>query len=247
MWFDWRLDLFEALPDLDRALEDDEIAVPLLREFTLLADNKFTFDTIVESFNFGDPTEKQRIRMVPDANDERDQYLAAQTLNTIDQARVEIEITEEGYRALTYWFDRVTQLYDRVENDFRKMFYAAEQRKEDVGTAPEKSPDLFAWAVIDGERPRACADKFFHACAQGFGAFYSSPRQFRTARLVMTLHLIHRYHESAHAAERMPSLGQLLMPRPQVLTAARLMRVREELPAPAASVPGAEGASESAA
>lgn len=228
MWLDWRLDAFEAMPDLDRALQDDEIAVPMLREFSLLADSKFTFDTILESFNYGDPGEKQRVRMVPDTNEERDEYLAAQTLRTVDEARIEIDLTEEGYRALTLWFDRVIALYDRIEQDFRKMFYAPDPANADGSSAA----DLFGWAVVEGERPRACADKFFHACNKGFGAFYQGFRQFRTARLILTLHLIRTYDDAGIAVERMPTLRNLLMPRPEVLTPARLMRVQEAPPVP---------------
>lgn len=233
IWFDWRIDLFEHNPDLDRALEDDEIAVPMLREFALLADNKFSFDTILESFNFGDPSEKLRIRMVPDANEDREEYIGEQNVNTIDAARLEVDITEEGYRALSYWFDRVVALYDRVEDDYRRMFYAAEKRQaaqaaaNGADAADAGAPDLFGWAVEEGDRPRACADKFLHACSQGFGAFYFGHRQFRTARLVLTLHLIQRLHESGTVCNHLPSLRNILMPRPDLLTPARLMRVRE--------------------
>lgn len=242
MWFDWRIDLFEVVPELDRALEDDEIAVPMLREFALLSDGKFLFDTILESFNFGDPSEKLRVRMVPEGNEERDNYLSQVTLATVDEARVEIDLTEEGYRAMTYWFDRMIGLYDRVENDFRKMFYAKEQQA--AKEAEESgSPDLFDWAVIDGERPRACADKFAHACTSGFGAFYTGYRQYRTARMVLTLHLIERAHETGLAFNHLPSVRSVLMPRPDLLTPARLMRVKEAAPA----LQGEMAAEESAA
>lgn len=231
MWFDWGIDLFEVVPELDNALSDDEIAVPMLREFSLLSDNKFEIETIVESFNYGDPSEKLRVRMVPDANEERDLYLASQTLSTIDDTRIEIDITEEGYQALPHWFDRVVAHYERVENDFRKMFYAPDKETAPDDTeAASAAPDLFGWAVVDGNRPHACADKFAHACAKGFGAFYNGFRQYRTARLILSLHLVQRYHETGTAVNRLPSLRPILMPRPELLTAARLMRVREALP-----------------
>lgn len=248
MWFDWGIDLFEVVPELDDALADDEVAVPMLREFSLLSDRKFLFETVLESFNFGDPSEKLRVRMVPDMNEERDLYLAKQTVSSVDAARLEVDITEEGYRAVTHWFDRVTAMYERVENDFRKMFYAAEKSHvADYAEAARSAPDLFGWAVIDGERPRACAEKFAHACAQGFGAFYNGFRQYRTARLVLTLHLIQRYHETGLAVNRLPSLRPALMPRPELLTAARLMRVREALPLRAEARPAERESEESAA
>ncbi len=216
MWLDWRLDLFEASPELDRVLEEDGVVVPVLREFALLSRSKFHIATLLESFNHGDPTEKMRVRMVPDQNEERDLYLAKQTLDSIDEARIEIDLMEEGYRALSHWFDKVVALYERLEDEFDTR---AQQNAADTAEM-----DLFAWSEMDAARPEACADRFAHACERGFGAYYNSLRQYRIARLLLTLHLVSRYAEARAAVNRFPSFANVLMKRPKILPAERIMK-----------------------
>jgi len=218
MWFDWKIDLFEAAPDLDRALANDAVAAPLLRELALIARNKFTIDTILESFNYGDPSEKMRVRMVPDENEERDRYLLKQTLDTIDEARIEIDLLEEGYRAIFHWFDKVTALYDRLDADFDARAHAACPPAEDF--------DLFAWSEANSRRPSACADRFAHACERGFGVYCAGPRQHRIARLLLTLHLIHCYDEARCPVDALPSLKNVIMNRPRILSSERVMSPR---------------------
>jgi hypothetical protein len=213
MWFDWKIDLFEGKPELDRALWDDAITMPLLREFALLSNSKFTIATILESFNCGEPSEKLRVRMVPDENEERDAYLHKQSLDTIDQARIEIDLQEEGYRAIFYWFDKVAALYERLDVDFDSRNYP---------DTPEEI-DLFAWSELNSGRPSACADKIAHACESGFGIYYNSFRQFRIARLMLTLHLISKYAQTRQAINALPSLGKVMMKRPLVLPSERVM------------------------
>ncbi len=217
MWFDWRIDLFEPLPELDRVLERDALAEPLLREFNLLSDAKFSVATVLESFNYGEPAEKMRVRMVPDVNEEREQYLSKQTLETIDEARIEIDLLEEGYRAIFHWFDRVVALYERLEVDFDSKSYQQQPAKADM--------DLFAWSEIDSTRPSACADKLAHACDCGFGVYYSSAHQYRVARLMLTLHLIGKYDQIKQTVNCFPSFVNVLMKRPKVLSPDRIMHV----------------------
>jgi hypothetical protein len=225
MWLDWRIDLFAPVPAIDAALSDAVVA-PMLREFGLLSRAKFSIATILESFNHGDPSEKMRVRMVPDENVERDSYLAKQSLATIDDARIEVDLMEEGYRAMFFWFDRVTALYERLEVDFDSQ---AERR------APEHTElDLFVWSEMEANRPEACGDILVHACERGFGVYYSSPRQYRIARLLLTLHLISRYDRSRRYVDRFPSLTNVMMKRPVVLSAERLMRLRPDVEVPEA-------------
>ncbi len=221
MWFDWRLDLFQASPDLDRALANDAVAAPLLQELGLHSQAKFSIATILESFNHGDPAEKMRVRMVPDINEERDHYLHRQSLETIDQARIEIDLMEDGYRAIFHWFDAMVGLYDRLEVEFDSKTY------NNVPQAQEL--DLFAWSEMDSDRPRACADKLAYACRHGFGIYYNGPRQLRIARLLMTLHLVSRYAETRQAVNAFPSLDKVLIKRPRVLSSERVMNARPPL------------------
>ncbi len=213
MWFDWQIDLFEAAPELDQVLSNDALAAPLLRECALLSNGKFTIATILESFNYGEPAEKMRVRMVPDENEDREAYLRKQTLDTVDSARIELDLMEEGYRSIFYWLDKVVELYERLDVDFDSKHYV--RQPEDL--------DLFSWSELNANRPDACADKIAYACERGFGVYYNSPHQFRIARLLLTLHLISKYAQTRQAVDTLPHLKTVLIKRPAVLPAERIM------------------------
>ena len=199
MWLDWRTDIFAPLPALDGLLEDNDLVAPLLSECMLLSRAKFSIATILESFNCGDPTEKMRVRMVPDDNEDRDFYLSKQTLETIDETRIEIDIHEEGYRAIFHWLDKLIDLYDRISLDFE-----AKAHRE---TLQHNVVDLFAWSALDSKRPDACADRIGHACAQGLRIRCNNERQLRIARLLLTLHLVYLCHSRQHPLDYLPAIG----------------------------------------
>jgi hypothetical protein len=216
MWFDWKIELFRADPSLDTALSQSPVVAALLSEFALLSRSKFNIATILESFNYGDPTEKMRVRTVPDENEEREIYLAKHSLDTIDTAQIQVELKEEGYRAIFYWFDKVVRLYDRLGLEFDCQTQQETHAVEDL--------DLFAWSELNANRPDACADSIAYACEHGFGVYYESPRQYRVARLLLTLHLISRYHENRQAINAFPSLEDVFMQHPTTLPAERALR-----------------------
>ena len=215
MWLDWGIDLFAPSADLDAALGRDDIAGPWLAESVLLSRGKLTIATALESFNHGDPSEKMRVRMVPDENEERDQFLARQSLETIDSARIVVDVTEEGYRAVLHWFDKMVALYDRLNLDF--------DRHARQITPPAREVDLFAWSEIDARRPAACTDRIAHAAAHGLGVYHSDARQQRIVRLLLTMHLISLYHQRREPVDRLPGLGSVLQRRPRVLTPGSIM------------------------
>ncbi|NLF57307.1 MAG: hypothetical protein GX580_06685 [Candidatus Hydrogenedens sp.] len=212
MWLDWRVELFAPCPELDTLLARDDIAAPWLREAGLLGRNKFTLAAVLESFNHGDPAEKMRVRMVPEENEERDLYLARLTLDTVDAARVAVDVTEEGYRAVTHWFDRLVAAYDRLDTEFDRHSRAAAPPVDDL--------DLFAWSEMDARRPAACADKLGHACSRGLTVYCAGARQRRVSLLLLTLHLISRLESRHEAADRLPDAARALAERPRVLPAA---------------------------
>lgn len=221
MGLDWRMDLFECRQDVDRALEQEGLTSALLREFSLLARNKFNVATVLEGFNCGEPAEKLRVRMVPDDNEERDRYLSRQTLESIDTARIEIDLMEEGYRSIFHWFDRVVAFYERLESDFDARTYRSVPQAQEL--------DLFSWGALDASRPSACGDKLAYACEHGFGIYYSGPRQLRIARLLLTMHLISRYDQTKQPIDRFPSLGAVFLQRPKVLTSQYVMRASSSI------------------
>jgi hypothetical protein len=209
IWFDWKASVFAANPALDSVLENDRIAVPLLKESALHSRTKFTIATILESFNYGDAAEKARVRMVPDANEDRESLLAQQSLASIDNLRIEIDLADEGYRAIFHWFDNLVDLYDRMSLDF--------DAQTDRVVPREGEMDLFEWSEIAAKRPQALGEKFQYAIERGMTIYYSSPRQLRTARLMLYLHLISRYHQSKQRFTHFPNLDGVFNPRPKVL------------------------------
>jgi len=218
MWFDWNIDLFQPDPDLERALSVDALAARLLVDASLISQSKIDIATVLESFNHGDPQEKMRVRMVPDSNEDREHYMATQSLHSIDDARIMVDLQEEGYRAIFFWFDRVVSLYER----FTQVFEA--QHEGDRGNV--EGMDLFAWSAVDASRPEACGDVLAHACTHGFGIFCGDRRQYQIARLLFTMHLVERYGERSQPIERFPSFDAIFEERPEVLRADQVMQKR---------------------
>ena len=214
MWLDWRIDLMERIPELDSVLEQDTVAAALLQEIDLISSSKFTVETILESFNYGNATEKLRVRMVPDDNDERELYLEKQTIDTIDEAHITIDLHEEGYRAIFHWFDKIALLYEQLDIDFSQYTY---------GIHDNESLDLLTWSQCDATRPNACSDRFAHACEKGITLYYTDAQQLRVGRLMLTLHLINSYHLNHMAVERFPSVQKALVPRPDLIAANRII------------------------
>lgn len=209
IWFDWKADLFTALPELDAAIERDSLTAPLLREFSLLSRSKFSIATILESFNYGDAAEKARVRMVPDLNEDRETYFAKQTVDTIDTVHIEIDLADEGYRAIFHWFDKLVSLYERLEVEFDLRTLRSNRPSEEM--------DLFAWSEIAEKRPNALADKFQHVIEHGLTVYHSSPRQLRIARLMLYLHIISRYDQTKQRFVQFPKIRDVFKARPRVL------------------------------
>jgi hypothetical protein len=208
LWNDWRADLFVPIPRLDETLLMDAVAAPMLKEFGLLSRSKLSIATILESFNYGDPAEKARVRMVPEANKERETYFAKQTAETISAARVELDIAYEGYRAIFYWFDKLVALYGRLETAFDAQA-ARQPASEDL--------DLLAWAELAAAKPRALSDKRAFAVESGLMIYYTTPRQLRIARLMLYLHLISRCHQANDRLVRFPDLRETFRSKPRLV------------------------------
>ncbi|MBN2308862.1 MAG: hypothetical protein JXR94_07835 [Candidatus Hydrogenedentes bacterium] len=209
----WNAELFAPQPPLEAILEQDRVAAPLLREFVLLSRSKFNVATVLESFNYGDASEKARVRMIPEENPERVTMLAKQTPGTIDEMQLELDVSDEGYRAIFHWVDRLTDLYGRLANEFQAARYP-----RDTG---EGEFDLFDWSAIETARPNALTDPFQHVVEHGLIVYCATPRQFRTARLMLYLHLIRRYQEAKTRLSSFPRIEAMLQPRPTVLESDR--------------------------
>ena len=206
---DWNAALFVPNSPVEALFEQDALTTPLLREFVLLSRAKFTIPTILESFNFGDAAEKARVRMIPEENVERQAFLAQQTFDTIDKARIELDVEEEGYRAIFHWLDRLLEVYDRLESEFDAS----------SNTRPEgsKDLDLFGWSEIDSKRPKALTDGMRHAIEKGLVIYCSTQRQMRTARLLLHLNIVARHEKARARFDGFPNIEAALQQRPRVM------------------------------
>lgn len=213
MFEQWAAGIFAPHPSLEAVLEQDAVAAPLMTELALLSRSKFNMATVLESFNYGDASEKARVRMIPEENEERQTYLAQQTCATIDEARLELDLADEGYRAIFTWFDRLLDLYQRLGGEFDAASMADRETAQDL--------DLFDWSEMDARRPNAFSDSLRHAVEHGLIIYCSSPRQFRTARLMLYLHLIGYYAHGEHRFNGFPTVETALQRRPRMLESDR--------------------------
>ena len=196
-WFDWKMALFEADPTLDRALSRDDLMAPLLREFGLLSRAKFKHSHHSRELqlrgsrgknagSYGTRHERGTGTLFVGSSGSRLSTRPASRSTWRKRATAPLHIGLTG----------VVGLYERLGVEF--------DTKTHHETADIGEMDLFAWSELDANRPSACADKMAHACEYGFGAYYSSPRQYRIARLLLTLHLIARYDEIRHPINEFP-------------------------------------------
>jgi hypothetical protein len=206
MGTDWGIELFDVDPYIEDAVANDVLTAAMLAEFGLMSRARFSISTVLETFNHGDPQEKMRVRMVPDHSDERERYLAKQTLRTMDSAFIQLDLAEEGYRALFHWFDKVVAMYERLE--------AEQQAKLEAQPEVPGDADLFEWSQMDSAHG-AGMDKLAFACQHGLRVYYDTPRQFRVARLMLTLHVISRYHQQRRPVDRLPRVTTMLVARPK--------------------------------
>lgn len=195
MWLDWRIHLFAPHKELDALLSTAPAMPGLLQASLLLADILFTDDVILESFNNGDAREKMRVRMVPDYNEERELLFARQSVETLDRLQVEIQIRDEGYRAIPFWIDRIIQSCEEIDARYSDACQHNADREED---------DLFAWSDHNSGRPDACTDPLGFICAQGVRVICTSPAQHRLALLLLTMRLVDLCRDKFPAREWLP-------------------------------------------
>lgn len=143
---DWNAALFAPNSPVEALFEQDALTTPLLREFVLLSRAKFTIPTILESFNFGDASEKARVRRFP-----RRECRAAGLPRPTDlrhNRRSPHRTRRRGRRVSRdlSLVESLLEVYDRLESEFDAS----------SNTRPEgsKDLDLFGWSEIDSKRPK---------------------------------------------------------------------------------------------
>lgn len=214
LWHLWNADMFEPIPEGDFFFEDDGLAGGMLKELALMSRAKFDNSIIYESFNYGESTEKARIRMVVHENPERESFLHELTLATAGSSPLTVDLRDEGYRSILHWFDKLALAYDRLGRDFG-------------GKRPEGGPknhdelDLIAWSLQNSVRAGGFWDTFGQVCGKGLVVYYTSPRQHRTVRLLLYLHIIERHYDEGRPFYCFPAVEKALVDRPAVLKSDR--------------------------
>lgn len=192
-----RMAIFGPAPELKPIIANGALMTQLLSEFALISKSKFSTHVILESFNYGEAAEKARVRLAPGGDGRREDLIAAQTLEGVDNFKLEIDIVEEGYRAIGFWLEKLIALYRRLGN------------KVEVAQLSEESSA--------GRMPRALRDMHRHSVESSLRVFYKSPRQYRTARLMLYLYTIKSYSESGEAFAHFPRVESALAERPVFL------------------------------
>ena len=207
LWRTWRAQIFQPLPQLQGLLDSHGAAALILRDLALMSRNKFSIGVILESFNFGEADEKARVRLVPEPDEDRELLLSRQTQATIDDIRIDIDLLEEGYRSIFYWFDRLVETCHRVGLAHEKSVPKA---------TGEAETDLFAWSEREAARPEAVRDAYQHVVENGVKVLFATPRQFRTARVLLYLHVVDKYRAARHRLVHFPDIERALVKRPSM-------------------------------
>ncbi len=141
-------------------------------------------------------------------NDEVEAFLLG-----FESSFIELDVADEGYRTITHWFDELIRTFERLHIEYETVGKKAQQPSDDM--------DLFGWSERDSLVPLSFTDTINHAAEHCVTIFCSSPRQFRTARLIMHLHLIDKFAQSSARFHGFPNLGTAFKRRPNVLEADR--------------------------
>lgn len=187
---------------------DEPRIAGLFHEFGRMSRAKFAIPCVLESFNFGEAAEKARVRLVPEPDEEREKALAGQSLDTLGEFKLEVDVLEEGYRAVGHWFGELVGVYRRLGVPVKPAQAATDEaRQEEL----ELFPDA-AQARPAGER-----DAVTRAIEDGLCVWYATPRQLRTARLLIHLYVLDLYKKYGAPLGRFPEIDRAFKARPTLL------------------------------
>lgn len=205
----WGMDAFAPDRVVEQVFSDHELSVQLMRELTLLSKSKFDIASILESFNYGEAAEKARVRLVPERHEGRETFLATQRLEGLGEKHIEIDVLEEGYRVIGHWMDKLVAMHRRLEIE-------GDVGMEKRNTVAEEE-SLLNWAEHPTRGGVQVDDVFHRVLEKSFRIWVDSPRQLRTARLMLYLHLIQCYEESGMPLTLFPDVGSVCASRPTFL------------------------------
>lgn len=166
----------------------------LFLEFGRMSRAKFAIPCVLESFNFGEAAEKARVRLVPEPDEDREKSLAGQSLDTLGEFKLEVDVLEEGYRAVGHWFSELVGVYRRLG----------------ISVKP---------ATTDSSDEALYADRnaVTRAVEDSLCIWHASPRQLRTARLLLHLYVLDLYKKYGAMLARFPEIDRAFQARPTLL------------------------------
>ena len=219
----WQSDMFAPDDSVRRIITRSVVMVEMIQELALMAKNKFTLSSILESFNFGEASEKARVRLVPEPNEDRELWLSGLTVADFGKAKLELDVLEEGYRVIPHWFDRLVKTVTRIsrEHDLSKVLPECMVTSPDFGQ--DADMDLFSWTEEQGSGGDAAKPNELDVLSVCLGRLFlvwaASERQHRTARIVLLLHLIELYESGGYPFGVFPAMDHAIADRPSMLQA----------------------------
>jgi len=198
-----RMPLFQPNGRLLRLTTEERRLPDLFAEFGRLSRSKFEIPCILESFNAGEAAEKARVRLVPEPDPDRDKAIASQALDTLPGFRLEVDIADEGYRAIGHWFSEIVGVYRRLGVPVR--------------TVPLRAP---AQAELDFADPGDCEpdtagrDALVRAVEDNLCLYVATDHQRRVARLLLHLYIGNAYRRHGAALGRFPDVDRAIADRP---------------------------------
>jgi hypothetical protein len=205
----WGVAAFADSAVVTQVFSTEDLARRLMRELALLSKAKFDTATILESFNYGDAAEKARVRLVPEPHEGREEFLAGRSAENLGETFLEIDVLEEGYRVIGHWVDKLAAMQRRLDLEMGVPTVSAE-------ALSEESP-LLDWAETSTRGGASGNDAYHRVLENSLRIWVDSPRQLRTARLMLTLHLIECYEEAAAPPNRFPDVAAVCASRPRFL------------------------------
>ncbi len=182
----------------------------LFLEFGRMSRAKFAVPCVLESFNFGEAAEKARVRLVPEPDEEREKSLAGQSLDTLGAFKLEVDVLEEGYRAVGHWFAELVGVYRRLGVPVKPAQAPADAARQD-------ELDLFPEAATPEAKSGDARDAVTRAVEDGLCIWYAAPRQLRTARLLTHLYILDLYKKYGASLGRFPDIDRAFRARPTLL------------------------------
>jgi hypothetical protein len=219
----WKCDLFRHEESIVRIITKSQSVVTMIQELALMAKTKFTVSTILESFNYGDASEKARVRLVPEPSEERELWLGRLGTSRMGVTKLEVDVLEEGYRSISYWLDRVLESLRRIAVEKDLSTWAEECLVDAPVFGESGEMDLFSWgseSASDVNAPNVGrVDLLCLALEKLFYVWTSTERQRRTSRIVLLLHLIESYESRGFPFGTFPELETAFGDRPSMLDA----------------------------